>query len=355
MVPRRVVVKATEVRAPNTIAMIEKDKRLPLRTPLVKDTLGKWNAPGEYTAQDSYQMVVYVDGNAAAYRYSSLMAGAFVILRVASRVGYEMWFYSGLRNALPGSTDPLKIREYASMSPEEFEKVVDPEGDYVLIDAEMETLLPVIELIGKHPKIGLRIATNSVRRYNEMFSKDALMDVTSRVINGLSRGQTWTNSYTVAEMVPRLVEEPAESKMFKQSMRLQQKRQEVQKELQEKIEAGETKEEEAVEEVGLTEMVRPDVSVAKKSTRMDVPEQTIRAIVGKSIKTKAETLKPLPEKPGKEVEETPRRRFVHGALQTIINRTIRKETKTGAEVEAETEKEVEEERIAIGEGESKEE
>ena len=309
---------------PNTIAVIQKGERASLRTPLVKGDDGEWKAPEKYTEQDAYQMVLYVDGNAAAYRYSSLMAAGFAILRVASRVGYEMWFYPGLKNALPGSDDPEKIAELLRKNPED---VIDKDGDHIMIDADMKTLMPIIEWAIANPEYTRRIAENSVKRYNEWFTKSSLMDTMSAVMNGIAVGQTWTERYKFNEITTKMIEEPLESKQLKNSLRLKEKREVSQIKLREKLEMVEDRDEKQ-EEIGITNMTRASVGSVSKVSRMDVPKDTLRGILDSSITTRAERLTETvgdTEARVKEVIKKKKPVFIHKALQNVVNR-IKRET-----------------------------
>jgi len=216
----------------NTKAVIREDQKMPLRTPLVEKTTasGKrtrgFQAPDAYTAQDRNQMVIYVDGNAAAYRYSSLMAAGFVILRVASRVGYDMWFYPALVNALPGSDSPP-----AAGSDDAAERPIDdsrfnPAGDHIQIDPDMKNLQRVIRWVGENPEKAIQIAENSVRKYTRLFHKTSLRGVLAGAINLASNGQTWKKPIASDKLSGvRLVEEPREARAYRNALRLSEKRQ----------------------------------------------------------------------------------------------------------------------------------
>jgi hypothetical protein len=205
----------------NTGAVIREENRMPLRTPLVLDdskSARGYRAPDAYTAQDRNQMVIYVDGNAAAYRYSGLMAAGFVILRVASRVGYEMWFYPALVNALPGSDDAESELDDSRFN---------PAGDHIMIDADMKNLQKVIHWVRDHPKQAIQIAENSINKYKKLFRKDVLRQTMGMAINLASAGQNWTKSIADEKIVNvRLVQEPREAKSYRNALRIAEKRQE---------------------------------------------------------------------------------------------------------------------------------
>lgn len=202
----------------NTGAVIRSNKKMPLRTALVPEKGGKsFRAPDAYTAQDRYQMVIYVDGNAAAYRYSSLMSGGFVILKVASRVGYEMWMYPALRNALPGSDEPGHRIEDAAF---------DSKGDHIAVDADMRNLLDVIRWVRRNPDKARVIAQNSIQLYKRLIRKEVLMDVVAYGINLVSGGQTWDRHIPEDRLNLRLVEEPREARAYRNALRLSVKKQE---------------------------------------------------------------------------------------------------------------------------------
>ena len=205
----------------NTSAVIREENRMPLRTPLVladgKSARG-YRAPDAYTAQDRNQMVIYVDGNAAAYRYSGLMAAGFVILRVASRVGYEMWFYPALVNALPGSDDAGSDLDDSRFN---------PAGDHIMIDADMKNLQKVVHWVRDHPKQAIQIAENSVKKYTALFRKSVLRQTMGMAINLASIGQNWTKPISNDKISDsRLLKEPLEAKSYRNALRIAEKRQE---------------------------------------------------------------------------------------------------------------------------------
>jgi hypothetical protein len=203
----------------NTEAVIREDKRMGLRTQLVVSD-GKsrvYRAPDAYTAQDRNQMVIYVDGNAAAYRYSGLMAAGFVILRVASRIGYEMWFYPALTNALPGSDDVELDLDDSRFN---------PEGDHILVDPDMKNLQRIIHWVRDHPKKAIKIAENSIKKYTKLFRKSVLRQTMATAINLASVGQTWSRSIPEDKITNvRIIQEPREAKSYRNALRVAEKRQ----------------------------------------------------------------------------------------------------------------------------------
>lgn len=218
------VPSGSSVGTVNTGAVIRTDERLPLRTELRPATSsdgktlrsGPGVAPDVYVAQDRNQMAIYVDGNAAAYRYSGLMAAGFVILHVASRVGYEMWFYPALTNALPGSDDAGSVLDDAKFN---------PAGDHILIDADMKNLQNVIHWVRDHPTQAIQIAENSIKKYTKLFRKNVLRRVMADAINLASMGQTWKKKLPNEKVSNvRLVAEPREAKSYRNALSIADKR-----------------------------------------------------------------------------------------------------------------------------------
>ena len=187
---------------PTTKAEIQSDKKMPVRSPPT--------APR--TGQDQYRMVIYVDGNAGAYRYTSLMASGFAILRVASLVGYEMWMFPGLKNALPGS----EREDFAELTNEEITALYassGKDGDHILIDKKMKNLQRIVEWAqsgDEATEITRQIAENAIKKYKAYCSKKSLMSLTAITLNAVSSQQKWSMRYSARRSdvkEPRLAED----------------------------------------------------------------------------------------------------------------------------------------------------
>jgi hypothetical protein len=188
----------------NTSVYINPGKKLGLRTGL-KRIGNTYKEPDTYTEQDACQMVFYVDGNAAAYRYSSLMAGGFVILRVESLVGYEMWFYPELKNA-------YKDGEF------------NEEGDHILINKDYSNLEEVLLWVKNNQESARKIAENCVRRYKTLFNKKNLLDTIQYTLNKISEVQKWKVDIPEHKMNIRLISEPPEARSYRIALRNLEKR-----------------------------------------------------------------------------------------------------------------------------------
>jgi hypothetical protein len=188
--------------SPTTKAEIQSDKKMPVRSP----------PSSPRTGQDKYRMVIYVDGNAGAYRYSSLMASGFTILRIASLVGYEMWMYPGLKNALPGSDGD----DFRALTNEEITALFvssGRDGDHILVDKNLKNLQRIIEWAQSGDdatEITRQIAENAIKKYKAYCSKKSLMNLMAITLNAVSSQQKWTMRYSARRSdvsEPRLAED----------------------------------------------------------------------------------------------------------------------------------------------------
>lgn len=182
---------ATKVRGAiaTTSAIIQKRKRLPVNTP--QDEYDRTNT---FTGQDMNRMVLYIDGNAGAYRYTSLMRAGFCILKVDSLVGYEMWMYPSLKEALPGSN----TEEFLRLTNEEITALFKEGGDHIAIDREGRNLRKVIEWSRSSDtaiEITRTIALNAIQKYKRMCNTKTLMSLTALTMNAISQSQKWSVSH----------------------------------------------------------------------------------------------------------------------------------------------------------------
>jgi hypothetical protein len=143
-------------------------------------------------SQDEYQMVLYVDGNAAAYRYSSLMSTGFCILKVNSKHGYDMWFYPVLKPAI--QTRKIVNEEDGTLiGYEVIEESWNPEGDHIPIDAELEDLLVIMEWCQKdeNREKTRHIAINSFRMYQSLFTRERMCQYMNILLQKVAQKEMW--------------------------------------------------------------------------------------------------------------------------------------------------------------------
>jgi len=306
----------------NTSAVIREDKRMGLRTPLVV-TEGKtrgYRAPDAYTAQDRNQMVIYVDGNAAAYRYSGLMAAGFVILRVASRVGYEMWFYPALTNALPGSDEAGSELDDSRFN---------PAGDHILVDADMKNLQKIIHWVRDHPKQAIQIAENSIKKYTKLFRKNVLRQTMATAINLASTGQTWSRPIPDDKITNvRLIQEPREAKSYRNALHIAEKRQEDRARVIAAVEmvADQDVVSDSVHHTGMSTQDAPTEGYEREDAPgvVVVPKEEFER--GREVVEDVESLDVLPTFPHSKKEVPLRRpsgvlsKYTHGALRRQVLR-----------------------------------
>jgi hypothetical protein len=143
-------------------------------------------------SQDEYQMVLYVDGNAAAYRYSSLMSTGFCILKVNSKHGYDMWFYPILKPAI--QTRKIVNEEDGTLiGYEVIEESWNPEGDHIPIDSELEDLLVIMEWCQKdeNREKTRQIAMNSFRMYQSLFTREKMCQYMNGILQKVAQKEMW--------------------------------------------------------------------------------------------------------------------------------------------------------------------
>ena len=209
---------------PTTKAEIQSDKKMPVRSPPT--------APR--TGQDQYRMVIYVDGNAGAYRYTSLMAAGFTILRVASLVGYEMWMFPGLKNALPGSDGD----DFNDLTDEEITALYNSsgkDGDHILIDKKLKNLERIVKWAQSGEivtEITRQIAENAMKKYKAYCSKKSLMNLTAITLNAVSSQQKWTIRYSARRGD---IKEPRMAEDITRALGMVDKKTRVQREILEKL------------------------------------------------------------------------------------------------------------------------
>jgi hypothetical protein len=125
----------------------------------------------EYVPMDrqiEYKYVVYVDGNAAAYRYLTLMDTGSTILKVESMYGYKMWFYDELKG--------YDIRKGGEVT----------DHDHVIVDENLENLEDVIVWCREHDNEARLISENAKRKSTELFSYNGILEYLANLLKAIS-------------------------------------------------------------------------------------------------------------------------------------------------------------------------
>lgn len=189
IVPEHIVEKVSGAIA-TTSVRIQKSKRLPVNT-----SQEEYDRTNEFVGQDMNRMILYIDGNAGAYRYTNLMRAGFCILKLDSLIGYEMWMYPSLKEALPGSN----TEEFLTYTNDQITALFNKDGDHIKIDKEGKTLRKIIEWANSSEvtiEMTRTIALNAIQKYKRMCNKKTLMSLTSLTLNVLSQSQAWSVSHS---------------------------------------------------------------------------------------------------------------------------------------------------------------
>lgn len=192
IVPTNIADKVPEAVA-TTHAVIDKKARLP-----VSSKEDEFMDSGVLKGQDKYRMVLYIDGNAGAYRYTSLMRSGFCILKLDSLIGYEMWMYPSLKEALPGSN----TAKFLDLTNDEITALFKEGGDHIKVDTEGRNIRKIVEWSKSSPvavEITRQIAENAIKQYNTMCNPKVLTALTALTLNTLSKEQTWTVSHAATK------------------------------------------------------------------------------------------------------------------------------------------------------------
>ena len=189
IVPEHIAEKVSGAIA-TTSVRIQKSKRLPVNTP--REEYDRTNG---FVGQDMNRMILYIDGNAGAYRYTSLMRAGFCILKIDSLIGYEMWMYPSLKEALPGSN----TEEFLTYTNDQITALFNTDGDHIKIDKHGKNLQRVIEWANSSDitiEMTRTVASNAISKYKKMCNKKTLMSLTALTLNVLSRSQEWTVTHS---------------------------------------------------------------------------------------------------------------------------------------------------------------
>lgn len=304
IVPEKIAKKVKGAIA-TTSVNIRKSKRLPVNT-LQED----YERENVFTGQDMNRMILYIDGNAGAYRYTSLMRAGFCILKLDSLVGYEMWMYPSLKEALPGSNTD----EFLTYTNDQITELFNKDGDHIKVDKEGKTLRKIIEWANSSDttiEMTRLIANNAIKQYKKMCNKKTLMSLTSLTLNVLSKSQVWTVSHSPSK---KDISEPFVSRdiirtldRVKQSEREQEA---ILKALEEDDEEDETEE-------MIQRFIRPSISTQASEVdkeKLDITEQI------EKIEEHLETGMISEDREGiREYEHVPKiqRRRGHGAIRFL--------------------------------------
>lgn len=194
IVPEDIALKVPDATM-TTRAKIQKRARMPMNT-----SQEEYEREKKFIGQDRYKFILYVDGNAGAYRYTNLMKSGFCILKVDSLIGYEMWMYASLKEALPGSNK----KEFARLSDDEISALFVEDGDHITIGREGENIRRIIEWAKTNDEKVRQIAMNAIRKYKNMCNVKTLTSLTAVTLNVISKNQEWsvphaTTKHDIAE------------------------------------------------------------------------------------------------------------------------------------------------------------
>jgi hypothetical protein len=131
--------------------------------------------PMDLQLQNKY--VIYVDGNAAAYRYLTLMTTGSAILKVESSYGFKLWFYEELKgfDITSGKEGDIKL---------------DEDGyDHIIVDANLENLEDVLRWCHDHDEECRIIAENAKEKQEKKFGYDQTLDYLQAVMVNISKNQ----------------------------------------------------------------------------------------------------------------------------------------------------------------------
>lgn len=156
----------------------KKKMGVPMRfvQPLLNRDFDKpWSVPlklADYVPMDKqleYKYVIYVDGNAAAYRYQTLMTTGSTILKVSSVEGFKMWFYDELKGLDVISNPDATIDGH----------------DHIIIDSNLENLENVLRWCRQNDDKCRQIAQNSLQKVKTLFNYDNVLDYLEAITVGI--------------------------------------------------------------------------------------------------------------------------------------------------------------------------
>lgn len=192
IVPKDIADVVPESKA-TTRARIQPKKKMKLFTTKEEYGIRKFTE-----SQDQNRMVLYIDGNAAAYRYTSLMREGFCILKVNSMIGYNLWLYPSLKEALPGSDK----EGFEEKTDDEITKLFNKSGDHIKVDKEGKNLIRILKWANSSDvaiEMTRIIAKNAVRLYNSICSRKSLMFLTAKTLNMISENQKWSVRHSASK------------------------------------------------------------------------------------------------------------------------------------------------------------
>ena len=120
--------------------------------------------------QMEYKYVFYIDGWAAAYRYSTLMGMNNVILKIESIDNYQLWFF-----------DQLESYSIENNNIETADHISIPHNFTV------DSIQGIIDWCTENDDICNKIASNALRKYNLLFEHDYMLDYMQHVCDSISR------------------------------------------------------------------------------------------------------------------------------------------------------------------------
>ena len=122
-----------------------------------------------YEEQSKYKYVFYVDGWAAAYRYSTLMSMNSVILKIESVENYKLWFFDALT---PYSKEENNIET----------------ADHIFIpkDFTKENIVDILDWCISNDDICRKIANNARVKFLQLFSQSYMLDYLQHLVSLVS-------------------------------------------------------------------------------------------------------------------------------------------------------------------------
>lgn len=162
-----------------------------------------------YQQQAEYKYCFYVDGWAAAYRYSTMMLTGSTILKVESLYGFELWFFKSLK--------PLHLIDLFAMSPEkareELKSRMKTKPDHIHIpkDFTQEQIVQVLSWCRQHDQECEQIGLNAKETYQRLLSEDRIFDYLEFLLGRISDNIIEQSNQTLPPIsVPTNLAEPEE-------------------------------------------------------------------------------------------------------------------------------------------------
>lgn len=142
----------------------------------------------DYQQQAEYRYAIYIDGWAAAYRYSTMMRLGSTILKVESLYGFKLWFFDLLT--------PLNLDDILDLNTENGdrlleEKMVD-QPDHISIPADFDQayLEKLLKWCNNHSDVCQQIAKNASIAYRNYLENNRILDYLEYTLNKVADNMT---------------------------------------------------------------------------------------------------------------------------------------------------------------------